>query len=122
MKSGSALNLLLFSKHADEPMIGECNFTNIVRGPFQACHLGYSIDRRQQGRGLMQEALTAAIRFMFDEQKLHRVMASFRPENERSGQLLARLGFEREGLAKAYLKINGEWADHVLCALVNGRV
>ena len=46
-------------------------------------------------------------------------MASYRPENDRSGRLLASLGFEHEGLAKAYLKIDGQWADHVLTSLVN---
>jgi ribosomal-protein-alanine N-acetyltransferase len=46
-------------------------------------------------------------------------MASYRPENERSGRLLARLGFECEGLAKAYLKIDGEWADHVMTSRLN---
>lgn len=43
------------------------------------------------------------------------------PHNQRSGQLLARLGFEREGLARAYLHINGAWADHVLTSLIPPR-
>ena len=29
-------------------------------------------------------------------------------------QLLRRLGFEREGYARAYLKIGGQWQDHRL--------
>ena len=46
-------------------------------------------------------------------------MANYIPENERSGRLLARLGFTREGLAKDYLFIDGAWRDHVLTALAN---
>jgi ribosomal-protein-alanine N-acetyltransferase len=65
------------------------------------------------------EALGAALGFIFDAYRLHRVMASYRPDNARSGRLLENLGFEREGLAKAYLKIDGQWADHVLTSLVN---
>lgn len=118
MAAGLALHLLVFERTEGE-LIGDCNFTNIVRGPFEACHLGFALDARFEGRGLMQEALTAAIEFMFDGGGLHRVMANYRPENQRSARLLEKLGFEREGFARAYLKINGAWADHVLTSLIN---
>lgn len=103
----------------EAPIIGTCNYSNIVRGPFQACHLGYQIALAQQGQGLMFEALIAANAFMFDEQRLHRIMANYRPENYRSARLLQRLGFRREGMAADYLFIEGAWRDHVLTALVN---
>ncbi|WP_429495935.1 GNAT family N-acetyltransferase [Paraburkholderia youngii] len=116
--SGVAVHLLLFSLGTGE-IVGECNFTNIVRGPFQACHLGFSLAKRFEGQGLMREALSSAITYIFDEIGLHRIMANFRPENVRSEQLLKRLGFEREGLARSYLRINGVWVDHVLTSLIN---
>lgn len=118
MNVGTALNFLIFSQD-DDQLIGDCNFTNIVRGPFQACHLGFSIAKSHQGFGLMRECLTGAIEYVFCELRLHRIMANYRPENERSARLLSVLGFEREGFAKSYLKINGVWADHVLTSLVN---
>jgi ribosomal-protein-alanine N-acetyltransferase len=104
---------------ATGPVIGTCNYTNIVRGPFLACHLGYQIARAQEGQGFMAEALRATNAFVFRELRLHRIMANHRPENERSGRLLERLGFVREGVAKDYLFIDGAWRDHVLTALVN---
>lgn len=113
-----ALHLLLFGQGSDE-LVGVCNFTNIVRGVFQACHLGYSIAERCQGQGLMREGLTAAIEHVFQNLKLHRIMANYRPENTRSACLLSRLGFQREGEARSYLQINGAWCDHVLTALIN---
>ena len=103
----------------DAPIVGSCNYTNIVRGPFQACHLGYQIARAQEGQGLMREALLHGNGYMFRERRLHRIMANHRPENERSARLLARLGFRPEGLAERYLFIDGAWRDHVLTALVN---
>lgn len=105
----------------DEPdaIIGSCNYTNIVRGAFHACHLGYQIGRAHEGRGLMAEALRAANAFMFDAMRMHRVMANFRPENARSRALLERLGFVEEGLARDYLYIDGAWRDHVLTSLVH---
>ena len=115
---GRAVRFVLRHKTRSD-LIGVCNFTNLVRGPFQACTLGYSIDKDAQGQGLMVEALTAAIAHMFNAKKLHRIMANYVPENARSGALLARLGFEIEGRAKDYLQINGAWKDHVLTAKLN---
>src|SRR6185437_10164644 len=63
----------------DGPILGTCNYTNIVRGPFQACHLGYQIARARQGQGLMTEALRATNAFAFAELRLHRIMANYRP-------------------------------------------
>ncbi|MNW20600.1 ribosomal-protein-S5-alanine N-acetyltransferase [compost metagenome] len=63
--------------------------------------------------------MTAAIAHVFQNMKLHRIMANYRPENARSARLLSRLGFQREGEARSYLQINGAWCDHVLTALIN---
>jgi ribosomal-protein-alanine N-acetyltransferase len=68
----------------------------------------------------MDEALAAGLDWAFGELGLHRVMANYLPRNERSGRLLARLGFEREGYAREYLKIAGRWEDHVLTAKISG--
>jgi ribosomal-protein-alanine N-acetyltransferase len=115
---GNAVHFALLEK-ASGQMIGTCNFTGIMRGAFQACYLGYSLAAAHQGRGLMHEALQTAIGHMFDELKLHRIMANYIPDNQRSAALLQRLGFEREGYARAYLQIAGRWQDHVLTARVN---
>lgn len=64
--AGLAIHLLLFDKEEDQ-LIGDCNFTNIVRGPFQACHLGFSIAHHHEGRGLMRECLSTAIQYLFAE-------------------------------------------------------
>jgi ribosomal-protein-alanine N-acetyltransferase len=67
----------------------------------------------------MTEALQVAIAYVFDELKMHRIMASYLPHNQRSGRLLKRLGFVVEGYARDYLMINGQWQDHILTSLVN---
>ena len=102
-----------------DEVLGTCNYTNIVRGAFQACHLGYQVAQAHEGQGLMAEALRATNAFMFGRMRLHRIMANFRPENARSRQLLQRLGFAEEGLARDYLFIDGAWRDHVLTSLLN---
>ena len=104
---------------AAAPVMGTVNYTNIVRGAFHACHLGYQVGRAHQGQGLMSEALESTNAFMFEAMRMHRIMANYRPENERSRRLLERLGFVREGLAKDYLFIDGAWRDHVLTSLTH---
>lgn len=114
---GSSLRLVISRREAPSgAIVGVCNFTQMARGPFLACYLGYSLDHRQQGRGMMREALEAALAYVFDELRLHRVMANYMPTNERSGALLRRLGFVVEGYARDYLYLNGAWRDHVLTA------
>jgi [ribosomal protein S5]-alanine N-acetyltransferase len=119
-KEGKSIRFLLFLKDNPEgEIIGFCNFSQIFRGPFQACYLGYHIDEAFGGKGLMSEAVTKAIDYMFEKQKLHRIMANYMPSNERSARLLHKLGFVVEGCAKKYLLINGQWEDHILTSLTN---
>ncbi|WP_233980727.1 ribosomal protein S5-alanine N-acetyltransferase [Pectobacterium versatile] len=117
-KQGSAYYFLLLDQNENE-VYGVANFSNVLRGSFHACYLGYSLGQKWQGQGLMYEALQPAIRYMQRQQYMHRIMANYMPHNQRSGGLLTRLGFEREGYAKNYLLIDGKWQDHVLTALTN---
>lgn len=114
-----SVRLILLPHEARERVVGVVNLTAIQRGVFQAANLGYSIDREMQGRGLMHEALTAAIAYAFGPLNLHRIFASYLPANERSARVVARLGFERIGFCRDYLQIAGRWQDHVLTSLVN---
>lgn len=119
-KDGRSIRFLLISKENQEgEIIGFCNFTQIFRGPFQACYLGYHLDSAHEGKGLMSEAIQKAVKYMFEEQNLHRIMANYMPSNIRSAKLLQNLGFIIEGKAKNYLLINGRWEDHVLTSLTN---
>jgi len=122
MAGGSLASWWLLDRDA-QVQAGECDvlgrvqLTQIARGPFCSAMLGYAIDAAHEGRGLMREALQAVLADAFGRLGLHRVQANVRPENERSLALLARLGFEREGLAREYLFIDGAWRDHVMTAL-----
>jgi [ribosomal protein S5]-alanine N-acetyltransferase len=119
--SGTSVRLWMWEKTNMDRMIGTIGFSQIFRGPFCSCTLGYQLDQQAEGRGMMFEALQVAIRYMFEQQQLHRIAANYRPENVRSGKLLARLGFRIEGFAKEYLFIDGAWRDHVLTSLTNDR-
>jgi ribosomal-protein-alanine N-acetyltransferase len=102
------------------PVVGTANFRNFVWGAFRACTLGYSLDHRFQGRGLMREGLEAALGYVFRDLGVHRVMAAYMPHNGRSARLLHSLGFEAEGYARDYLHLDGAWRDHVLTSKIAG--
>lgn len=110
-----AYSFLLFDARS-EALLGGLTLGLVRRGVAQACTLGYWMGERHAGRGHMTEAVRGALRFAFDELAMHRVEASCLPSNEPSRRLLERVGFQREGLARAYLRINGAWADHLLYA------
>lgn len=114
-----ALQLFIALRDGERPFVGYCNFNQFVRGPFQACYLGYALGEKAVGQGLMLEALRAAIPHVFEHVGLHRIMANYIPTNERSGRLLRRLGFRVEGYAHDYLFIDGAWRDHILTSLTN---
>lgn len=115
-----SLRLVLLDKFDPTgPILGQCSLNNIVRGSFQACHLGYSLHHQAEGKGLMFEALTAVIAYAFNDMRLHRIMANYIPTNERSARVLQRLGFVVEGFARDYLFLAGKWQDHVLTSLIN---
>lgn len=99
-------------------VIGHVSIDQIIKGPFQSCYLGYGIDAERQGHGLMREALIKLLDYVVRDMGLNRIMANYEPSNARSGRLLKTLGFEREGYARSYLKLNGRWRDHVLTSLV----
>jgi ribosomal-protein-alanine N-acetyltransferase len=117
-----SLRLSVFERERPSgPVLGQVSFTEIVRGPLQACFLGYNIDARRQAEGLMTEALEVSIQFVFEHMALHRISANYMPSNARSASVLRRLGFEVEGYAKGYLYIDGAWRDHVLTSRLNPR-
>jgi [ribosomal protein S5]-alanine N-acetyltransferase len=103
----------------DGQIIACCSLTNIIRGAFQACYMGYCVAAVKQGKGLMKSLCVHAIEYAFNQLDLNRVMANYMPSNVRSAVLLRQLGFIEEGRAAKYLNINGRFEDHILTALIN---
>lgn len=103
----------------DAELIGGITVTNIRRGVAQMATLGYWIGEKYSRKGHMSEAVGILLPWLFNEQGLHRIEAACLPSNVASQNLLEKLGFQKEGLARKYLCINGEWHDHLLYGLLN---
>ena len=119
MAAGDGLRAFIFVKVAPRTVVGNINLTQVQRGSSLSCVLGYNLGESEQGKGYMTEAVRAVVDFAFRTWGLHRVAASHMPNNVRSAEVLRRCGFEREGYARHYLKINGRWEDHILTAIRN---
>ena len=102
----------------DHALLGGLTLSNIRRGVAQACTLGYWIGSLHARQGHMSRAVSAAVPFVFETLKLHRLEAACLPANRASIGLLRKCGFTEEGYARRYLRINGVWQDHLLFAIL----
>ena len=103
----------------DGEPVGRITVTDVVRGPLQSGTFGYWVAGHATGRGVATAAAAAMVRIAFDEAGLHRLEAGTLPHNHASQGVLARTGFQRFGYAPRYLRIAGQWQDHVLFQLLN---
>lgn len=110
---------LFVFREGDDALVGGVTLSNIRRGVAQTCSLGYWAGETHAGKGYITAAVRAVVRFAFEDLDLHRVEAACQPDNLASQRVLQKAGFTHEGAAKAYLKINGAWRDHLLFAIVN---
>jgi ribosomal-protein-alanine N-acetyltransferase len=115
IRSGDALPLFLIERAGGE-LVGGLTLSNVRRQPAQAASLGYWIGEPFARRGYMSEALNAVRDHAFTRLDLSRLEAACLPENLPSRRLLERCQFKYEGVAQAYLQINGRWRNHVLYA------
>jgi ribosomal-protein-alanine N-acetyltransferase len=97
-------------------LVGGATLSNVRRGVAQSASLGYWVGERFSGRGYMTDAVDTLLGFAFGPLGLHRIEAACLPNNAPSQRLLRRLGFVEEGMARAYLRIDGLWQDHLLFA------
>ena len=99
-----------------EMLVGALTLSNVRRGVAQTATLGYWIGEPHARKGYMTSAVRLICDFAFRHLGLHRVEAACLPHNGASIGLLRKCGFAHEGLARGYLKIAGEWRDHLLFA------
>lgn len=117
-ETGAAYSFFVF-RQKDDVLTGGITLSNIRRGVAQMGTVGYWCGKPFARQGQTLGAVRALTLFAFRRLGLHRLEAACVPQNTPSRRLLAQAGFIEEGEAKAYLKINGVWRDHVLFGLVS---
>jgi ribosomal-protein-alanine N-acetyltransferase len=103
----------------DGRLAGRVTINTIVRGAFQSADIGYWLSQASNGRGLATAAVADAVAIAFGQLSLHRLQAATLLHNARSQSVLRRNGFRPFAVAPDYLKIAGQWQDHILFHLFN---
>jgi len=115
-EAGVAYPFFVF-RNGDGALSGGITLSNVRRGVAQMGSVGYWCGKPYARNGHTLAAVRALSDFAFRTLGLHRLEAACIPENAPSRRLLVKAGFSEEGFARAYLKINGVWRDHVLFGL-----
>ena len=98
-------------------LIGDIGIHFLESGSFQV-EIGCTLNFNQHGKGFATEALTETLNFLFQKLNKHRVIASIDPRNEKSIQLVERLGMRKEAHFRKSLWINNEWVDDLVYAIL----
>lgn len=106
-----------FVIEVDGVFAGQVTVSNIVRGSAQFASVGYWLDQRYAGRGVMPRAVAMVIDHCFFTAGLHRIEIAIRPENSNSLRVVEKLGIREVGYAPRFLHINGAWRDHRIYAI-----
>lgn len=101
-------------------LIGSIGFWRIDKENHRT-EIGYMLQSKHQGKGIMSEAMDLAISFAFEVMKVHSIEANTNPQNEASIQLLLGKGFEQEAYFKEHYYFNGQFLDSAIFSLLGGK-
>ena len=118
-QNGQAIRWGMFDR-ADERLLGTCCL-DTLHPAYRSANLGFNLRFDHWGQGLAREAVSAMLGHCFEhglQGPLNRVQALTVPENKQSQYLLARLGFEREGVMRQAGYWKGQYHDLQLFGLL----
>lgn len=123
LKASARQGLVLpFILTYDDRLAGQVTVGGITWGSLCSAHIGYWVDSRIAGRGVMPTAVALAADHAFGVVGLHRLEINVRPENTASLRVVDKLGFRDEGIRRRFLHIAGDWRDHRTFALTADEV
>ncbi|MFD1672410.1 GNAT family N-acetyltransferase [Agrilactobacillus yilanensis] len=104
---GQAYNTVIL---VDDEVVGSLDLHNIDtknrRGEF-----GYWLDRDYQHQGIMTACVSVLVKILFEELHLNRLEIRLAATNNPSRQVAERLGFQLEGILRAFLVVDGQYED-----------
>ncbi|MEO5643244.1 MAG: GNAT family N-acetyltransferase [Bacteroidia bacterium] len=99
-------------------MIGTVSF-HATQPEHHRAEIGYQLFADYWRKGIMSEAVKAAIDYGFNTMKLHSIEAQTSPENEASIGLLKKMGFVQEAYYKENFYFDGKFHDTPVFSLLN---
>lgn len=101
----------------DPAMIGTIGFWRLIKENYRG-EIGYMILPDYHGKGLMQEAMVAALRYAFDTIRFHSIEANVNPANTASIKILERNQFIREAYHRENYYYDGKFLDSAIYSLL----
>ena len=98
---------------------GECvGSLWLTLGADSRATVGYWLLQGSRGKGLAAHALVLISRWGFDELGVRRIGLLADPRNVASLRVAERAGFQREGVLRAWVDVNGKHVDYVSFSLI----
>jgi RimJ/RimL family protein N-acetyltransferase len=97
-------------------LIGDCAIHTLP--DINQVEIGYTLDPRYQNKGYAIETVSCLIDYLFNDLKMHRIIAITDVRNQKSAHLLEKLGMRREGHFIKNIFFRGQYADEYLYALL----
>ena len=113
----SVLDLTITDKSSGEPL-GRIIITRIEPHYKSLDITKIYVGGDMRGKGIGSEVLVGLLKYLFEEQEMHRVTLDYYTENTRARDLYRRLGFVDEGVARDACTKDGKYFDLNLMSIL----
>lgn len=103
-------------KNDTEELLGDCGL-HFLNNEAQQVEIGITLKREHQGAGYATETLALVFRYVFDELKKHRIVASVDPRNLASIRLLERMAMRKETHAIDSASVDNQQREDIVYAI-----
>lgn len=101
----------------DQTMVGTIDLR--LNEAHRQAEIGYVLNKRYWGQGIMPEAAQAILAVGFDQLQLVRIFSEHDTRNPKSGRVMTKIGMQQEGVALKSQIIKGEIVDMVHYAITD---
>ncbi len=101
-----------------QDLVGTLGYHNWVQGRDRRARMGYDLLAEHRGKGIMTEAMGAALAYGFKTMTLHRVEVLIDPRNGPSIRLVERLGFHRDAHLRQSTRFRDTFQDDLVYSLL----
>lgn len=116
MAQNEGINWVICLKGEDK-MIGNVCFWRMDKTHFRT-EIGYALHTAHQGKGIVNEAVSAALDYAFRVMRFHSIEANVNPENTASVRVLLRQGFVQEAYFRENYYHDGKFLDSAIYSLL----
>jgi len=115
-KNENGINWAIVEKHSNS-FVGYFGFFRIIPEHCRA-EIGYALKPEYWGRGYMYETINRMVRFGFKNMNLHSIEANVNPDNEKSKNVLEKIGFKKEAYFRENYLFDGKFLDSIIYSLL----